>query len=108
MRRVMTIFATALLASSLLTVAAEARATGSAGHVGGFAGAHLGGISGFDRIEGLGRVHVEDMADGDHGPGFAHHAMHRGFRAEHGIDDSSNCYYPDELPKYPPWPPYCS
>jgi hypothetical protein len=50
------------------------------------------------------------MAGGDRGPGFAHHAMHRGFRAGSGIDESHapNCYYPAELPKYPPWPPYCS
>ena len=107
MRRVMTILATALLASSLLTAAAEARASGSAGHMGSFAGAHLGDIGGMGRIEGLGRVHVDGMAGGDHGLGF-HHAMHRGFRAGYGIDDSSNCFYPDELPKYPPWPPYCS
>jgi hypothetical protein len=116
MRRMMMILATALLASSLLTAAAEARASGSVGHmgsvgaagqIGGFGGAHLGSI---DRIEGLGRVHVDGMAGGDRGLGFAHHAMHRGFRAGSGIDESyaPNCYYPAELPKYPPWPPYCS
>ena len=111
MRRVMTILATALLASNLLTVAAEARASGG-GHVGGFSGVgHMGGLGDahLGRIEGIGgRVHIDGVANGDHGPGFAHHAMHRGFRAVYRIDDSANCYYPDELPKYPPWPPYCS
>jgi hypothetical protein len=108
MRRVMTILAAALLASSLLTATAKAR--GGGGHMGGFGGAHVAGISGFDRIKGLGRVHVDGMAGGDRGLGFAHHAMHRDFLAGYGVGDSHapNCYYPDELPKYPPWPPYCS
>lgn len=62
MRRLTAILATALLASSLFTAAAEAR--GGGGHMGGFgggahfgglgAGAHVGGLGGDTRIGGLG------------------------------------------------------
>jgi len=86
MRRAITILATALLASSLLTGAAEARGGG------GFGGGHMGGIGA-----------------GDHG--FHGHAMHHlGIRRDSGVYDgyASHCYYPDEAPKLPPWPPYCS
>jgi hypothetical protein len=35
------------------------------------------------------------------------HAMHHfgGFSHDYGY--GSSCYYPDEAPKAPPWPPYC-
>jgi hypothetical protein len=83
MKRVMTILAIALLASTLLASAAEARGStggfGGAGHVGGFgADVYMGG--------GMGRVGGE-------------HVMHRRY--------APGCNYPDEAPKAPPWPPLC-
>src|ERR1700759_5025521 len=47
MRRILTILATALLASTLLASAAEARGGGGGGHMGGFGGGgHMGGFGG--------------------------------------------------------------
>jgi hypothetical protein len=86
MKRVMTILAMAVLTSTLLASAAEARGFGGGGNVEGFVGSvHLGGGYG----GGMGRVGGE-------------HAMRR-LTPGH----ASNCYYPDEAPKAPPWPPFC-
>ena len=91
MRRILTILATALLASTLLASAAEARGGGGGGHMGGFgSGMHMGG--GF-------------------GGGMGHfgggHAMHAFGPRYGGYGYAPSCYYPDEAPKAPPWPPYC-
>jgi hypothetical protein len=95
MKRVLTIMATALLASTLLASAAEARGGGGGGgHMGGFGGGvHMGG--GF----GGGMGHMGG------GMGFRDHAMHH-FGPGY-FDDGLGCAYPDEAPKAPPWPPYC-
>lgn len=91
MKRVLTILATAVLASTLLASAAEARGGGGAGGMGGFGGGmHMSGGFG-DDIGHIGGEHAMRHFDGyashyDYGPG---------------------CYYPDEAPKAPPWPPYC-
>jgi hypothetical protein len=45
---------------------------------------------------------------GDHG--FHEHAMHHfGSRRGYGVYEgyAPDCYYPDESPELPPWPPYC-
>jgi len=113
MRRAITILATALLASNLLTGAAEARGGGGfgGGHMGGIgAGAHIGGFAGAGHVGGFGSaVRMGGIGAGDHG--FHEHAMHHlGIRRDSGVYDgyASHCYYPDEAPKLPPWPPYCS
>jgi hypothetical protein len=86
MKRVMMIVAAAVLTSTLLASAAEARGGtggfGGRGHVGGFgADVYIGG--------GMGREGGE-------------HAMHRLVPG-----DVPGCNYPDEAPKAPPWPPLC-
>jgi hypothetical protein len=105
MRRAITILATALLASSLLTGAAEARG-------GGFGGGHIarvGGVAGVGHIGGFGGpFRMGGIAARDHG--FHEHAMHHfGFRRGYGVYEgyAPDCYYPDESPELPPWPPYC-
>lgn len=91
MRQVISILATALLATSLLTVQAEARGGGGGGghmggmgggfgggaHIGGFGGgAHIGGLGGvgggahigggIGHIGGLGGTHIGAVGAGDH------------------------------------------
>ena len=112
MRRVITILATALLASSLLAGAAEARSGAGfgGGHMGGFGGsAHVGGVAGIGNIGGFGgAVRVGGVGAGDRG--FQNHAMHHfGFRRGYGVYEgyAPDCYYPDESPELPPLPPYC-
>jgi hypothetical protein len=113
MRRAITILATALLASSLLTGAAEARGGGGfggGGHMGGFGGgAHVGGPGGIGHIGGFGgAVRMGGIGAGDHG--FHEHAMHHfGIRRGYGVYEgyAPDCYEPDEAPELPPWPPYC-
>ena len=91
MKRVMTILAAAVLTSTLLASAAEARSGrggfgGGGGHMGGLdGGVHMGGGFG----GGMGRVGDE-------------HAMQR---LSPGY--APGCYYPDEAPKASPWPPTC-
>ena len=84
MKRIVTIFAGVLLASCLLAGAAEAR---------GFAGDHMGGF---------GRSEIGSAERGLHG-----HAMNNsnGYSFRNSLGQS--CYYPDEAPKAPPWPPFC-
>ena len=79
MKRVMTILATALLASGVLATAAEA---GGDGYMGALVAtftcaADFGGAIGY--------------VDG---------------RPGHNSQDA-HCWYPDEAPKLPPWPPFC-
>ena len=50
--------------------------------------AHGGG-----RMGGLGASHTLHQF----GPGYRVHNSH-----------GPNCYFPEEFPKYPPWPPFCS
>jgi hypothetical protein len=105
MRKAITILATALLATSLFTAAAEARGGGGGGgggHGGGFGGGHMGGFGGGAHIGGLGGTHMN-------GSGFHYQGMHR-FGPRYGVYDGygANCYYPSEAPKLPPWPPFCS
>lgn len=101
MRRAITILATALLATSLLTVAADARG-GGGGHGGGFGGGHMGGFGGAAHFGG---GHLGSPAMG----GIHDHAMRR-FGPRYGLYGGygANCYYPAEAPKLPPWPPFCS
>jgi hypothetical protein len=69
---------------------------------------HMRGLA----VGGLGGVGADHVRLGDHGSGIHYHAMHRfdRFGPRYGIYDSYDpyCYYPDEAPKLPPWPPYCS
>jgi hypothetical protein len=126
MRRVITILATAALASSLLTATAEARGGGGGhgggfgggGHMGGFGGGgHIGGIAGGARMGGLGSgVHIggtpgrgmDRVAGGRFGIG-SHHAMHRFGTFRHGYYDYGlNCYDWYNLHPDYQWPPTCS
>ena len=83
MKRIVTIFAGTLLASCLLAGAAEAR---------GFAGGNMG----------VGRSEISSA-----GRGLQDHAMNNlgGYHFRNSLGQS--CYYPDEAPKAPPWPPFC-
>ena len=113
MRRIMTIMATALLASTLLASAAQARGGGfgGGGHMGGFGGGgHIGGFGGGVHMGGgfeggMGHIGGGETHFADHGMGFRDHAMHRFVPGYY--DGTQSCYYPDEAPKVPPWPPYC-
>jgi hypothetical protein len=89
MRRLMTILAATILASSLLTVAAEARGGGYMAA----AGNNYLGIRGNAGPSGWSLHH------GAKGRSWSGGAIHSG---------DSNCYFPDEASKYPPWPPFCS
>ena len=106
----MTILVTALLASSLLTAAAEARGGGDVHgggfggggvHVGGFGGAHIGGIGGDVHLGGIGVGHTDHFAPDPH-----EHAMHHLGRFGYGLYDPY-CYLPNETPNLQPWPLYC-
>jgi len=100
MKRMITVLATALLASSLLAGAADARG-GGGGHMGGgFGGEHMGGLGG-GHIGSGGHI-------GAHGYGLHQHALHRfgGYGPGYG-------YYPDcydwyELHPDQPLPLSCS
>ena len=133
MKRFFTILATALVASTLLTGAAEARGGGGGGHMGsgGFGGhvsgiGHIGGdfgghIGGVGRIDGgVGRVggsfgermgdvgRVGSLVHVDH-PGYHIHGMHHLRRFGYGTYSyDPDCYYPNEASRLPPWSPYCS
>lgn len=91
MRRLMTILATATLVLGMLTAVAEAHGGGSMGGLGtsqiGFGG-HAGPYS---------LVLHHDTRRQLPPPGYSVHNSHE-----------PNCYVPDEFPKYPPWPPFCS
>ena len=74
MQRMITILGTALLASSLLTGAADARGGGGGGHGGGFGGGgHMGGgFGGGGHIGGFGGgAHIGGMGAGEHMGGLA-------------------------------------
>lgn len=86
----MTILATAVLTATVLASAAEAR--GGGGGFGG--GSHMGSFGG--------GVHMGGGFGGGVGHMGGEHAMHR-FTPGYAPD----CYYPDEAPKMPPWPPFC-
>src|SRR6476646_3046745 len=108
MKRLITVMATALLASSLLAGAADARGFGGGGHIGGFGGGgHVGGIGG-EHMGGLGDRHVG--AVGAHGFGLHQHASHRfgGYGPGYGYYSYPDCYdwyylHPDQ-----PLPLSCS
>ena len=134
MKRMVTILATALLATSLFTVAADARGGGGGGHggfgggahmggfgggghIGGFGGgAHIGGMGGIGHMGGFGAgAHLGGMEHlgGDHidhfAPAFHQHAMHHFGRPGYGFYDgySPDCYDLNYLHSTNPWPPYC-
>ena len=65
MKQVMTIFATALLATSLLSGQAMARGGGGGGFGGGHAGGMGGGFGG-GHIGGLGGTHIGGIGGGEH------------------------------------------
>ena len=126
MKRMVTILATALLATSLFTVAADARGGGGGGHGGFGGGAHMGGFGGGGHIGGMGGIghmggfgagaHLGGMEHlgGDHidhfAPAFHQHAMHHFGRPGYGFYDgySPDCYDLNYLHPTNPWPPYCS
>jgi hypothetical protein len=134
MKRMIAILATALLASSLFTAAADARGGGGGGghgggggghgggfgggaHMGGFGGGgHIGGFGGSARIGGLGGfgggAHIGGMGHANHaGSALSQHAMrHDGrFRHGYGFYDGygPDCYDQNYLYSTNPWPPYC-
>ena len=121
MKRMITVLATALLASSLLAGTAEARGGGGGGgHGGGFGGGgHMGGMGGGGHIGGLGEgAHIGGIGGGEHteslgggmgrldgghigagigarDPGLHQHALHRygGYRSGYGyFNDYPDCY----------------
>jgi hypothetical protein len=110
MKRLLTILATALVASTLLTGAAEARGGGGGGgHMGGGFGGHMGGIGHIDggfggHMGGVG--HVGGFGHVDH-PVYGFHAMHRFGRHGYGVYDG---YNPEcDLPYVnQTLPPFCS
>ena len=124
MKRITAILATAVLASSLFTGAAEARGGGGGGHMGGFGGgADIGGLGGGvhmgtlggERMGGFGGdVGVGDFdgaariggvgADRFVGSRLHEHDLHRFDRILPGYDASCDLYMQD--PTYP-LPPYC-
>jgi hypothetical protein len=123
MKRMVAILATALVASSLFTVAADARGGGGGGHGGGGfgGGAHMGGFGGGGHIGGFGggahigfggAAHIGGMGHVDHfGSAPQMHAMrHFGrFRPGYGFYDGygPDCYDLNyQNPTYP-LPPYC-
>jgi hypothetical protein len=132
MKPMMMILATAALASTLVTAAAEARASGfgGGGRVGGFGGgAHVGGIVGSAHIGGInGGMHVggaavpggiahlggEHLGLGDHvgghDGGLHQHAMHRFGRYSPGYfyNDGLDCYDWTRLHPGEPLPLSCS
>ena len=71
MRRMIIMLAATMLASILLTVAAEARDAAYAG------------------------------------PAFRHQPGAQSWSRGASRGGGPNCYFPDEWPKYPPWPPFC-
>jgi hypothetical protein len=80
---------TAMLASSLLAAAAEARGGG--------------------HMEGLGNSHIGIRSNaGPSGSPLHHRAMDQSWSGYTTHSDDHSCYYPEEAPKYPPWPPFCS
>lgn len=81
-KQLMTIFATAVLASSLFSVAAVA----SNGDHRSFGG---------DRVQEI-------------RPRYSFFARHGGHYRSDAHERNLNCHTPDEISKYPPWPPYCS
>src|ERR1700761_2316585 len=94
MKRVLTIMATALLASTLLAGAAEARGGGGGGggHMGGFGGGgHIGGFGGGGRIGGAGGDHFSSMQSSapPHivtAPTYAEHGLVYARRGDHDHD----------------------
>jgi hypothetical protein len=86
MRRLMTMLAAATLALGLLEATAEAhgsRRPGSQIRLGGY--------------------------PSPSGSGRHHHIRHQ-LSPGYGVQTSyqPNCYFPEELPKLPPWPPFCN
>jgi hypothetical protein len=76
MKGAITILATAALAASLLTAAADAR--GGGGHGGGFGGGgHMGGFGGGAHIGGMGGGHTGGFAGGPHIDGLGAGAIGR-------------------------------
>ena len=115
MKRMITILATALLASSLLAGAADARGGGGGGgggHGGGFGGGghmgggfggggHIGGFGGGGHIGGIGGEHMgrprrrtRRRHIGAHGFGLHQHALHRfgGYGPGYGYYGYPDCY----------------
>jgi hypothetical protein len=84
MRRLMTMLAAATFVLGVLTAAAEAHGS-----------RRIGGLRSQVRFGG----HPSPYGSGLHqlSPGY-------------GVNNSyqPRCYFPEELPKYPPWPPFCS
>ena len=111
MKRMITILATALLASSLVAGAAEARGGGGGGgHMGGGfgGGAHIGGMGGGEHLGGMGGDHFGSVGHiGDHGFGLHQHAQHRfgGYGYDYGYPD---CYDWPYLHPNAPLPLSCS
>jgi hypothetical protein len=89
MRRLTTMLAAATLVLGVLTAAAEAH--------------------GSRRMEGLRSQIRFGGHPSPYGSGLRRHIPHQlspGYGAHNGYQP--RCYFPEELPKYPPWPPFCS
>jgi hypothetical protein len=103
MKRTITVLATALLASSLLAGAADARGGGGGGgHGGGVGGGgHMGGGFGGAHMGGFGGDHI-----GTHDFGLHQHAAHR--FGGYGYYGNSDCYDWYVLHPNEPLPLSCS
>lgn len=99
MKRTITVLATALLASCLLTGAADAH--GGGGHGGGFGGGHMGGGFGGAHMGGFGGGHSSA-----HDFGLRQHAAHR--FGGYGYYGNSDCYDWYVLHPNEPLPLSCS
>ena len=88
MRRLMTMLAAATLVLGVLTAA---QAHGSR---------RMGGLRSQIRFGGH---------PSPYGSGLHRHIPHQ-LSPGYGVRNSykPSCYFPQELPKYPPWPPFCS
>ena len=87
-RRLMTMLAAVTLVLGVLTAAAEANAS-----------RRMGGLR-------------NQISFGDHHPYGSildHHIRHRlPHRQRVQSSHQPSCYFPDEWPKLPPWPPFCN
>ena len=89
MRRLMTMLAAATLVLGLLTAAAEAHES-----------CRIGGLRSQIRFGG----HPSPYNSGLHR--HIRHQVSPGYGVH--ISYERSCYVPKELPKYPPWPPFCN